>query len=415
MGRKIAFNINFYEKFREVEILLEILEQEFGDVSYVNVMCNDTSRDPETLEHRVIDNYEIEETFTLDESKVDLSGSKRQKLLMLRILDQFTKGMRICARESDAKYTVNLHADAWPLSADGIADIINEIEETGRPFGSRGYGWAYTHGNSPYGFLMDIFLVAENEVVREYGVFDYDPKKLILTIPNSHGTIAAMIHFRYGADGIHWYSNLIDTYGWDERQKNNVAGAMTPLVYEPEYKLLHFNTNWFLDDYGYRFMSKYLESHGFTDGETIEQHLQQYPPGDGLIEEYEEKLATHPVLRRKERAVRHDSNPNEYDRDMSRLGEWALILKSNARNSPLLRGGYKQLRSWYRNYLTDYQDPGQLQAYYLDNREFLDEVARQLGQTPPLDGVLDLEVGTLDESSVPVFQEPDSDSEETRW
>lgn len=409
----IAFNVNVYDKMLELQILVSILRQEFGDEAFINVTCNDDNKSPKDFRRLEIDNYLHGSRFTLPKFDEDTKTKFRnpdltspdsfeRKLISIRRIEQLTTGVSYCANQSNAPYTVNLHADAWPLDRDGLERILSKLRKSGRPFGSRGFGYGYTSPERyPHGAIHDIFFIAENKSIRETSVLEFDPGNLALADPNTHGTIASMIQFRQGADGILWYSDLTNTLGWDGEPKLIAPNtAMRPLTYEPETALFHVNKHFFPEDFGERFMSKYLIDHGFRSGAAIESHIDDHPPGEDLVMEYEEYLRSHPSLRLMSRAKRHNANARQFIERYSELtAAGRLVYRGKQHLLNFLDSHPKLIANMCKpaNVVCSVNRPN-LVDRYMGNMVFFQEVERQLGSDSAIPGIIEFDIVSRDET-----------------
>lgn len=288
--QKIAFSITVYDKLWDLGILTDILRQLFGSRAYIHVACNNVSYCSKTFEAFDIDALSIREVFSLScDRHQALNNHLHAALLQLRMIEQFVRGMRHCSENSHAPFTMNLHADAWPLSQEGVEGLLRHLTDTSKSFASSGRGFAYTNPLKLEGMVNDIFFVAKNSEVKDSGVFHFDYEDLLLLNPNIHATLAHMIKYRCGIRSLHWFSDLSETLAWDGSTKVTTP-RFSPLNYDPKRHFLHFDTKDFFGDYIYLILSKFLVDHGLNKGRYIEAHLKKYPFREHIIDEYKDYL-----------------------------------------------------------------------------------------------------------------------------
>lgn len=269
-----------YDKYEDLEILTEIIRENFEDEYYIAV-CSKHEDFEEEIENRKIDidkTISGEEIFYRPELKRE-EPYRGQINLTSRILDSFKSTCKACL-EQDCEYIIHLHADAWPMNEGRIKKIIQEMKERNRAVALRGRGSSYRKPDHWNGFIMDQFMFFDSEIVEERDLFDFSPLDLF---PHAsvHNSILTLLLGRIGRSGIYYYSDMSEDKHWDGEQVEPPYTTVRPSIKEENYDLIHVATDEFpSEEHGKAVQAKYLNEYNLR-GEFIEEFISNYQI-DGL-------------------------------------------------------------------------------------------------------------------------------------
>lgn len=287
MADKIGVAVSLYDKWEDLEILEEILRENFEKEYYLAVACSHEEGKDEIEKRKInIDKY-------IDCSDVVYSPSENGFInLHTRILAQIRESC-LAILESNCEYGVHLHADSWILEEETINELTSHLEKY--EMGVRGYGPTYRKKNHWTGEVKDqfFFFNAESKKVRAF--FSYNPVDLL---PHTavHNSLMYPIIGQMGISNVIWYSNPQGDLMYDESQHNPPFTGVRSGVYNPKWGLFHIAKEDFPNNWGEKIQALYLKENEINSGEKIEEHLEEYltsrEPLISEIKKYESDLNT---------------------------------------------------------------------------------------------------------------------------
>lgn len=266
--KKLAVAISVYDKFEDVKILVDIFRENWkGD--YDICVC---SSHPDAARH--LSDCNIDKLLSIADIPFNPtvpseSGTPR---MTMRVMDSIRKSCGYCS-ETQAGYTIHLHADGYPLSWDRLELLLERMRLERKYFAARGFGFGYYNQYEPVGHFDDMFFVFDNRFAREkslweFGLMDFLPHKISI-----HGFLAMLILARVGIKNFWHYGDERETAFWDGTMPWRLS---TPMYFLPEYHFLHVNCGCFPHNLGQYLKASYLKRFGLTRGRAIGRFLESW-------------------------------------------------------------------------------------------------------------------------------------------
>jgi hypothetical protein len=81
---------------------------------------------------------------------------------------------------------------------------------------------------------------------------------------------------RFGWGGLYQYSNGSERIHWDGLPSTEIKNDARPMFYNPDYDQVHVATGDFEGELGKELQAHYLQEHGVTSGENIQEFLDEH-------------------------------------------------------------------------------------------------------------------------------------------
>lgn len=265
--------ISLYDKFEDLEVLVDILRENFEDDYYIAV-CSEHADAEERLKDLDVDEV-ISSTGIAYNPEMDWQRGVINRTC--RILESFKITCKACM-EAECEYVMHLHADAWPLDEKRLNDLVSELEASDRKLAVRGPGFAYRSPRFPTGFVMDQFFIFEAEYFSDINFFDFNPMDLMPHV-SIHNSLMLLLLGKVQRSNIWFYSDMSDDLYWDGKAKEELSDAVIrvrPSVFDPKWGLVHVATDAFPEKYGKSVQAMYLERFDIDRGNRIPKFIQEH-------------------------------------------------------------------------------------------------------------------------------------------
>lgn len=264
---KLGIAISLYDKFDDLEVLTEILRENFEEEYFIAVSCSHPEGE-DIIEERGIDIDEYIQADRIDYSPEmgDLEGKIH---LISRIFNSIKRSMEACFEECE--YAMHLHSDAWPLDEEKLNEVIDRMEAESKPVAVKGRGPGARTDMFPVGHVNDHFMIFESDYSVENDLFDHNPLDLI---PDRgiHTGLMLILLGCVGWSNVLYYSDNSEQVYWDGED----ATGVRPMMYNPEWNFVHIATEDFPDDLGKSLQAYYLSEHNLDRGEKIRELIDNH-------------------------------------------------------------------------------------------------------------------------------------------
>ncbi len=278
---KIGIAISLYDKFEELEVLVDIIRNNWKR-KYIISVC---SNHPDAKKY--IKNLDID-IFTQGENiyfSSDLPYIRKHINLTCRVLDTIRKSC-LGANSLGAEYVMHLHTDAWPLKEEEFLELVNFIKKNNFKFAARGMGLGKCRPDTPLGHLDDMFFIYNVKFVEEKNFFDFNPLAMLPLRLTVHGVLSTLVVSKIGLDNFYLYENHTDLEYWDGKKATPLFERGKPSIYDKKRGFLHVHVQSFPGEYGKNVQAYYLAKNKITKGEHIREFLKKYLiPEERLFED----------------------------------------------------------------------------------------------------------------------------------
>ncbi len=290
--KDLAVAISVYDKFQDVKLLTDLFRRNWPG-NYHIVVC---ASHPNPAPH--LADCDIDELLVIDDLPLpsgweppDPRVAPRARL-WVRVLDSFRKACGRCA-ESQAPVTLNLQADACPLSWPKLKGLIDKMKRGGKRFAARGEGFGFYSFNEPLGGFDDMFCIIDNAYARSVGLWDFTPFDFMPHKISIHGVIAILGLTRIGVRRFYHYADHTQAVYWDGKPVVlHPLNSVHPMHFDPQFDFLHIHETGFSGDVGSRLKAHYLGKYGIVKGVAVEEFLHTWwTPQERLFEQLAEMEA----------------------------------------------------------------------------------------------------------------------------
>jgi L-rhamnose mutarotase len=264
-----AFAISLYDKFDQLGVLVDIIRNNWNDDYHISVCSNhEKAKEKISKLDLEIDNFEQGSQITWP-----TDGEKGDNNLTYRIYDSLRRACRSALTNEKVENVIHLHADAWPLSEDGLFRILKEMDKNNAAVGFPARTKDFVK-NHPPGYIYDQFIIFNADTSREVNLFDHSPLELF---PQSiHQALAMHCVSRFGWSQIHQYTNCTERQHWDGLKLTEVRNHARPMFYDPEYGQIHIAVEDFDNNLGEELQAHYLKEYNLTEGRFIEEYINSH-------------------------------------------------------------------------------------------------------------------------------------------
>lgn len=272
MSTSVALAISVYDRFDDVRILVDIVRHHWPGRHEIYV-CSSSHEARSALRDVAIDDLIATSDIPFDPG----AGPDHTRVqLGLRVLDSIR---RVCGRaaQSTVRWSMHVHADAYPLAFERVEGLTARMAGGGRSFAGRGFGFGFYVHDCPVGELDDMFFVYENAQARDRGLWDFNLFDFLPHKVSMHGALPLLVMGRIGFRRYLHYARQEAAVHWDGRSvARPPLNASVPMYYDPQHAFLHLHENAFPGDLGRQLKAHYLRSHGLTKGPAIEAYLARW-------------------------------------------------------------------------------------------------------------------------------------------
>jgi len=325
---KIGIAISLYDKFDELDILVDIIRNNWkGD--YLISVCSNFQDAAKHLEKLDIDSYVIGEDIKFTP---DMDSMRKRVNITCRAFDCVRKSCT-GANKLDCDYVMHLHTDAWPLDEKAFLKLVDEMKVKKKKFAVRGMGFTKYRSDCPLGHVDDMHFVYDVKFAKKIGLFDVNPLTMLPGRLSIHGVMSTLIVGKIHLNNVYFYDNHTDLRYWDGKLHDPIFNRGKPTMFDYKYRFLHVHLGSFPGDISNNLQAMYLKKYGMIKGKCIKKFLERYLIDEHVlfqkIRELEEKV---------DKKVRWRGFPvlgwGRFGRDYSRKN-WYLGLSFN-----------KKLRYW---------------------------------------------------------------------
>jgi hypothetical protein len=265
-NKKIGIAISLYDKFEELQLLLDIIKRNWQG-NYIVTVC---SNHPEG--QGIIDRLNLPIDKFIQGENIPYDASKPIINLTYRVIDTVKKSCQ-AAMEMGADIVMHVHADAWPLNERKFLDLVEKMESMDKKFFARGFGYGYYRGDAPLGHLDDMFFIFDSHFMRKVGFFDFDALNFLSHKLTIHGILSTQVLSRVGLQNFYLYNDLTDIETWGGQKKIMPYDGAKPLIFDKKNCFLHVHRGEFLEGYGEILQAIFLKNYCLTDGECIKRFI----------------------------------------------------------------------------------------------------------------------------------------------
>jgi hypothetical protein len=268
----IGISISLYNKFDDLGVLLDIIQENWQDEYYVSVCSNHPDAE------KKIESYTDQIDYFIEGAQINVDdafqGRSLRENFLLRVNDTIRKAMEGALAQEKVEYILHLHSDAWPLSEQGINKLVSEMEERQASMGFK-VGTEKFLKRYPPGHFMDQFMMFDADKSRSSDLFERE----ILSFPpgiHSHRLLPMICLVKFGWENLYHYSNRDEEVLWDGTPTLNAGRRVRPMMYNPKYEQIHIAREDFGDNLGKALQAHYLKSHGINNGKNITKLIDEY-------------------------------------------------------------------------------------------------------------------------------------------
>jgi len=276
---KIGIAISAYDKFEELDILLDIIKSWKGD--YVTGLCcnhPDGKKYQDKVDYYIqgddipFKSYPGEATFFFKQDE--------NYYIRLRAANCVRLACSLLTDFSDCDYIVHVHSDAWLLSEEGLQKFIHDLKSRNKFVAVRGVGLGdvYKPGTSNHAFGQadDHFFAFHREFAEIHDIWRYRVSDMLMRSYSVHGTLMTVLAVKAGLRNIWYYKKLGDCLNcYGEPSTDNEA---KPCIYDQEYRFLHLHRGSLPGDWGQSLQAWFLDTclDQYTPPESIRQFIHNY-------------------------------------------------------------------------------------------------------------------------------------------
>ncbi|WP_254761521.1 hypothetical protein [Natrinema marinum] len=343
-----AIAVSLYDKFDDLAVLVDIIRHNWEEDYYILVCSNHPDA------HKKISAIEGEIDFFEQGAQIrydDLSAvSRSRNNLSFRIYDSIRTSCRAAFAKDDVDYVMHLHADAWPLSEEEFKSLIQDMEQNNYSVAFPSNTRAFMDKYSP-GSFEDNFLVFDAADAAAVNLFEHSPLELPPTW--IHQILPFLCIPKFGWGKIYQYTNGAEREHWDGKPSAEISNDARPMFHNPTFGQVHIAKEDFASELGKALQSYYLRDYGITDGEYVQQLLDDYElPDDELFRRLDAYLE-----RFNDELKWYLLSDDSFGRDIRKIKEFleekslpekAIIsVERNSENlfiQPLLKGAFKSIK-----------------------------------------------------------------------
>jgi len=275
--------ISLYDKFGDLAVLVDIIRENWDEDYYISVCSNHPDAMSQVTDFELdIDDFHQGAQIRYDDS---LPGPRGGNNLSYRIYNSMRAACRPAIENSDVDYMMHIHADAWPLTESGFADIIDEMEQENAAVAFPSQTHSFTDKYPP-GSMEDQFIVFNARDARDVDLFSHTT----LEFPPTwiHQLIPMICIGAFGWGKLYQYTNGSERKHWDGTTSTEIKNDARPMFFHPKYDQVHIATNDFDGSLGREIQAHYLNKYSLNKGSNIKQFINNhYRPEDDLFADLE--------------------------------------------------------------------------------------------------------------------------------
>ncbi|WP_124176941.1 hypothetical protein [Natrarchaeobius halalkaliphilus] len=265
----IGVSVSLYDKFEDLGVLLDIVRNNWEDEYFVSVCSNHPNAHEKVSDlSSEIDHFEQGAQIDADES---IAGRSKRVNFLLRVNNTIRTAIRGALSCDEVDHVLHLHSDAWPLSEEGLQSLIDSMDERDASVAFKTSTEKFLEQYPP-GHFMDQFLLFNATDCRSAGLFERE----LLEYPpgiHSHRLLPMVCLVAFGWGSIWHYSNRSEEVLWDGEPTLRAGRRVRPMTYNPKYAQVHIAREDFGPGQGKSLQAYYLDEHGLTEGEYIDELL----------------------------------------------------------------------------------------------------------------------------------------------
>jgi hypothetical protein len=265
--KRNAIAISVYDKFEEVELLVDIIRENWEHEYIITICCNHPDG-RNKLEHLPIDSY-------VQGDPVPYFPGKPRINLRYRVIDTIRKSCK-AALELNPNTIMHVHSDAWPLNEKKYLKIVSNMYKNESYLALRGFGHGVYPGSSPLGHVDDMFFIVDAQHAKHVDLFNIRPLALLPHLQSIHGILNTVFLAKVGLDKIYHYDNHMNMVLWKGKKKIQPYSRGKPVIYDENYEFLHLHRQSFPDHYGEKLQAIYLRSAGLIKGKYIKEFINKW-------------------------------------------------------------------------------------------------------------------------------------------
>jgi hypothetical protein len=340
MQPRRAIAISLYDKFEELEILIEILRENFSG-RYLIAVCSNHPDAARKLSKLPIDAFVPGRPIHFDAA---LPWDTLRPLIVCRSTDTVQRSCR-AAIELGAESVCHVHCDAWPLSENALRQHFAAVEGDSRiRFSACGFGFGAYAQDTPVGSIDDHFFFFCARTAAETKLFEFDPLEMLPHKTSVHGILCLQILAKLGLSRFRLYDDQAHCEVWPGRHKELPYFPVKPSAMDRARGFLHVHRQSFPEQLGQALQASYLREWGLTQGAAIDRFLTQHGAASEHVVERLEAL--HESLRAQ--LLHHGIDPKPLAQDPQAMQAALASVGRSSRLQDLRRRGLLQGRKLWR-------------------------------------------------------------------
>ncbi|MGD8779521.1 MAG: hypothetical protein PVH88_11245 [Ignavibacteria bacterium] len=291
-----GFAISLYDKFDELEILVDIIRYNWENKYFISV-CSNHPDAQSKISHLEIDRFTQGEDIyfgkELSMSELSIFGrnSKNNHLwntkgriyLGARVYDTIKKSVE-GLYDSNIEFGTHIHCDAWPLSEYKYVSLINNMRKNSMKFAFRGLGLSVHKKDTPLGHIDDHFFSFDINIMKENSFFDRSGLEMLPHKLSIHGMLAILMLTKIGLKKSFFFDDISKNYSWPGvKVIPFFRGNVNPSSLNEEYGFFHLHRQSFPGNLGKNLQVYFLKKYNLTKGEYIPKFINSYNLNERIL------------------------------------------------------------------------------------------------------------------------------------
>lgn len=278
-NRKIGIAISLYDKFEELQLLVDIIRKNWKGNYIITVCSNHPEGEKNIKELKLpVDRF-------IRGDNIPYNSSKPVENLTYRVMDTIKKSCQ-AAMAMGADVVMHIHADAWPLNENKFLELVERMITMNKKFAARGFGYGYYRSDAPLGHLDDMFFIFNSHFIQKIGFFDFHTLNLLPHKLTVHGILSTLVFCRVGLENLYLYDDHTNIDTWGDQKKIMPYERAKPLIFDKKNYFLHVHREEFPNGYGRVMQAIFLKKYNLVNGRYIKRFIENYCKGEKEVYAY---------------------------------------------------------------------------------------------------------------------------------
>lgn len=246
---KIGFAISLYDKFDDLEILVDIIRS-WKKKYIISVCCSKTDFIPE-IRHLDID--VVCQPRTVAQLGMHNNSKKNKYAQNIRCTENVRAS---CENLRGCDYGVHLHSDCWFLNEEKLLELVNWVEHNKIKVATRGHGLAesfHPMRQAVFGSVDDHAIIWNVPWCKKHYVWDFKPEAMLYHRYGVHTQLGLVFGVKVGLDNWKYYPHTsLDAFG-------NKTRSLSPVNYDSVNEIIHVNVGALPGSWGRSIQHSYLK------------------------------------------------------------------------------------------------------------------------------------------------------------